>query len=339
VFDRVLRVSCLASICAACSDGGNQPTVTAGLEDSKVAILAVAVATGGEGHGFFDNVITCPRRGVINYLNTPLGRSATFTGCDAGDGVIVDGDAEIRWVTGGDRSSITRIDVAGTLRAHGPAGSESTITALSITGVAFTAPFEPSLSNLIFDPIRITSSGTAVRLDDRAAAGVVFPTAARPIDAIANPSASLEAITPVDAKTIAYGNGMRLARLLFEETLESQRGEHEHVLPCGRVRVVPEPATQLVRLENTWTACDLGGGITVSGTFTQRWTAFENRSGVMSMTIDGQMILGGNVPQITLTRLEWSAASTGTLALLRISGRLIAGESQRPFTFDLVVDD
>ena len=57
------------------------------------------------------------------------------------------------------------------------------------------------------------------------------------------------------------------------------------------------------------------------------------------MSIDGQIILGGNVPQVTLTRLEWSAASTGALAVLRISGRLVAGASQRPFAFDLVVDD
>ena len=333
-----VAVVALTLLSAACN-GSSEPGVVADLEDSKVAILAVAVATGGEGHGFFDNYITCPRRGVINYINTALGRQATFSGCDTGDGVVVDGDAEIRWVTGGDRSRISQITVAGNLRVRNEDGSESIVTELSVSGVSFSSPVEPSVSNLVVAPVRVTSAGRTFALDARAAPTVVFPTTGRSVDAIPNPSSSLDALTTVDTKAIAYGSAMRLARLLLDETLESQRGEHEHLLPCGRVHVVPEPSTQLVRLENTWTSCDLGGGIFVSGTFTQRWTSFDSRSGLLTMVVEGQLVLGGNVPRVALTQLEWSVAATSTAGGIRISGRLVAGASQRPFSFDLVTDD
>ena len=335
---RFCRAAGLLGFVAAC-DGSTDPDATPSLIHSKVAVLAIAVATGGEGHAFFDNFITCPRRGVINYINTPLGRLATVSGCDTGDGVIVDGTAEVRWVSGGDRSRISRLEVVGTLRARGPDGAEVVVDQLTTSGVSFTSPTEPSVLNLIVAPVRVSAAGSAAPLDARASPSNVFAPAGRGIDAIPNPAATLDALTEADLKAIAFGNGMRLARLLFDETLESQRGQHEHQLPCGTIRVSPDPSTQLVRIDNAWSSCDLGGGIFVSGTFSQRWTAFDGPGGRLAMVIEGQPVLGGNVPRVALSRLEWSITALSAPGAVRISGKLVTTSGERPFAFELVTDD
>jgi hypothetical protein len=323
----------------ACNGSSSAPDGAPSLVHSKVAVLAIAVATGGEGHAFFDNFITCPRRGVIDYINTPVGRLGTFSGCDAGDGVIVDGTAEVRWVNGGDRSRIARVEVIGTLRVRGPDGAEVVVDRLSASGVSFTSPTEPAVSNLIVAPVRVSASGTTSSLDARAHPSNVFPATGRGIDAIPNPAGTLDVLTEADLKSIAFGNGMRLARLLFDETLESQRGQHEHQLPCGTIRVSPEPTTQLVRIENAWSACDLGGGIIVSGAFTQRWTVFDGAGGRLAMVIEGQPVLGGNVPRVALSRLEWSITALASPGAVRISGKLVTAFGERTFAFEVVTDD
>jgi hypothetical protein len=333
------RAAGLIAFVAGCGGGGTSPDGAPSLLPSKVAILAIAVATGDEGHAFFDNFITCPRRGVIDYINTPLGRRATFSGCDTGDGVVVDGTAELQWVTGGDRSRMSQVEVVGTLRVRGPDGVEVMMDRLSVSGIVFSAPAEPSVMNLVVARVRVTSATSTAPLDDRASPANVFAPTGRGIDAIPNPSGGLDVLTEADLKSIAYGTGMRLARLLFDETLESQRGEHEHVIACGSTRVIPESTTQLVRLENTWNACDLSGGIVVSGSFVQRWTAFDGASGRLAMTVDGQPILGGNVPRVALTRLEWSITALSSPGAVRISGRLVTASAERMFSFEVITDD
>jgi hypothetical protein len=336
---RLRQATGLIAFVAGCGGSGTSPDGPPSLLPSKVAILAIAVATGGEGHAFFDNFITCPRRGVIDYINTSLGRLATFSGCDSGDGVIVDGTAEFRWVTGGDRSRISQVELAGTLRVRGPDGVEVMMDRLAVSDIVFSAPTEPSVMNLVIARVRVTSEAGTAALDDRASPANVFAPAGRGIDAIPNPSGGLDVLTEADLKAIAYGTAMRLARLLFDETLESQRGEHEHSLACGSTRVIPEPTTQLVRLENAWNACDLTGGIIVSGSFAQRWTTFDGASGRLAMVLEGQPILGGNVPRVALTRLEWSITALSSPGTVRISGRLVTASAERAFSFELVTDD
>lgn len=242
-------------------------------------------------------------------------------------------------MNGGDRSRITRVDVIGTLRVRGPDGAEVVVDQLSASGVSFTSPTEPAVSNLIVAPVRVSASGTTSPLDARAHPSNVFPASGRGIDAIPNPTATLDVLTEADLKSIAFGNGMRLARLLFDETLESQRGQHEHLLPCGTIRVSPEPTTQLVRIENAWSACDLGGGIIVSGAFTQRWTVFDGAGGRLAMVIEGQPVLGGNVPRVALSRLEWSITALASPGAVRISGTLVTASGERSFAVELVTDD
>jgi hypothetical protein len=336
-----LRIgACLAALLApGCSGDGTAPQTAPNLIASKVAVLGVAIATGGEGHSFFDNYIACPRRGVINYVNSPTGRIATVSGCDTGDGVVIDGNTEIRWVSGSDRSRITQIVVSGALRARDATGSEAAVGNVTVTGISFTAPSEPTVLTLVVAPVRVTFDGATAPLESRASPANVFAPTGRGIDAIANPTGSLGALTEVDLKTIAYGTGIRLASLLFGETLESQRGEHDHAIPCGTLHVAPDTSPGLVRLDNSWNSCDLDEGIFVSGTFSQRWTAFDGAAGRLAMVVDGQLVLGGNLPRIALTRLEWSITALSTPNTVRIAGTLVGATGTRSFSFDLLIDD
>jgi hypothetical protein len=329
----------LALITLGCGSGGTSPNVAPNLIASKVAVLGIAIATGGEGHSFFDNYIACPRRGVINYTNSPTGRLATVSGCDVGDGVVIDGNADVRWVSGSDRSAITQIAVTGSLRARDANGDETTVGNVSVTGVSFTTPSEPAVLNLVVAPVLVAVDGATSPLDSRATPANVFAPTGRGIDAIPNPSGSLDALTDVDLKSIAYGAGVRLASLLFGETIESQRGEHDHVIPCGTIHVAPDVTPNLVRLQNSWSSCDLGEGVFVSGAFTQRWTAFDGASGRLSMLVDGQPVIGGNVPRVALTRLEWSITALPTPGTVRIAGTLTSASGTRSFAFDLPIDD
>ena len=50
--------------------------------------------------------------------------------------------------------------------------------------------------------------------------------------------------------------------------------------------------------------------------------------------------MGGGVPRTTLDRLEWGISGVASLpGKARISGRLLAGDQERAFAFELVVDD
>ena len=110
--------SVVVALMTGCSEDNNNPGGPATgsapetvLVASKLAVLAVAVATGPEGRSFFDNFLACPRRGVVNYHNTAAGRRATFSGCNVGDGVTINGTAELRWVgpnLSPDRAQLTR---------------------------------------------------------------------------------------------------------------------------------------------------------------------------------------------------------------------------------------
>ncbi len=64
---------------------------------SKLSVLALTIATGPRDRAFFDNFLPARARGVVDYRETNAGGSATFSGCDLGDGVVVDGMAELRW--------------------------------------------------------------------------------------------------------------------------------------------------------------------------------------------------------------------------------------------------
>src|ERR671913_2519384 len=72
----VLLAGCGSDDDAPSGPSGESPPETA-LVASKLAVLSIATATAREGRSFFDNFLSCPRRGVVNYHNTTAGRRAT----------------------------------------------------------------------------------------------------------------------------------------------------------------------------------------------------------------------------------------------------------------------
>jgi hypothetical protein len=333
-----------ALLLAGCSDGdptGPVDRANAELVGSKLAVVAVAVATGPQGRSFFDNFLPCPRRGVVDYRNTPAGRRATFSGCDLGDGVTVDGDAELRWTSpSADRRQVRRIELEGSLTVAVQGREPVRVERLTVEGISFADPSRPSVDGVELAGLRVTLLGVTTGVDERGAPRRLFQPEGLTVDAIPNPSNSLAALTEADLKRIAFHGAMTLAEVLFGETLEIQRGPHSHQTACGTLGVVPDMATLRPHLEYAWTPCPVGGGLFVAGAFAQDWTELDQRTGRMAMVVQGRATLGGGVPRTTLDRLEWTVSGISTFpANARISGRLVAGGQERAFSFDLVLDD
>ena len=89
----------------------------------------------------------------------------------------------------------------------------------------------------------------------------------------------------------------------------------------------------------SWNACDLRDGLFASGAFPAEWAAFG--TGVpWASVVQGPLTLGGGVPKVTLSCLEWSVSGLGTLpATIRIFGRLVAGAQVRTYSYEVPVDD
>jgi hypothetical protein len=300
------------------------------------------VATGGEGHSFFDNFLPCPRRGVIDYRNSARGRMATFSGCDAGDGIVIDGSAELRWTSaGGDRTRISSIEIVGALRVRDADGTVTDITNATITNIGFAPTSDPgappAVERFQFATARVTVNGQTVTPNELADPVRVFHPALT-IDALG--ASTIDQLTDADTKRIAYHGAMALAGTLFNETLETQRGDHTHTVPCGTTRVTVDRARNLPVLEMNWNACDAGGGLFISGAFTVDWTTFDPTTGALTMRLSGSATFGGGVPRVTLTRLDWSLTGLASLpANARLSMQISDGTRQRTLTADLLLDD
>src|SRR4051812_34386840 len=85
---------------AACQHDTTSPLTTGSIDARVASALSVAgfaVATGGEGHSFFDNHLACLRRGVTTYSNDAAGRIVAFHGCLVAPGVVIDGSGHLAW--------------------------------------------------------------------------------------------------------------------------------------------------------------------------------------------------------------------------------------------------
>jgi hypothetical protein len=340
---RLCRLVTLAALAACGGRASTEPSPTGNVAiASKLATVAVAVATAGEGHSFLDNFLPCPRRGVIDYRNSPRGRLATFSGCDAGDGIVIDGSAELRWTSaGGDRTRIPEIEIVGGLHVRDAAGSVTDIAAATISGITFTAasdPFvPPSVDRFQYASARVVIGGQSATPSEVAAPSRIF----RPsltIDAIG--AVPIDALSDVDLRRLAYHGAMELVGILFNETTETQRGDHTHTLPCGTIRVTVDRVRNLPILDVAWNNCDVGEGLFISGMFTVDWTTIDLNTGALSMGVVGPVTFGGGMPRTTLTRLDWSLTGVSSLpANARITMQIADGTRQRTFVADLVLDD
>ena len=104
-FGKVLGLAAVTLILA-CSDGpvtpdripddssSDLPTAgdALGRAAERVGVMALAIALSEEGRALFDNFVPCVRRGIVDYRNSDKGRRVTFSGCDLGDGVVVEVD-------------------------------------------------------------------------------------------------------------------------------------------------------------------------------------------------------------------------------------------------------
>lgn len=175
---------------------------------SRLSVMTLAVAFAHEGSGALDNFLPCVRRGVINYFNTEAGRHAAFSNCDLGDGIIVNGSGELRWVGLGlstDRQTISKIIWEGELTAAIDGDLRVQISEFEIDATKMQVEFRRGMPDrLQLDSMTVTLLGETIKVDDETLITQLFDTSAMDIDSIPNHSRSLSALTESDMKRLAY---------------------------------------------------------------------------------------------------------------------------------------
>jgi hypothetical protein len=172
--------------------------------------------------------------------------------------------------------------------------------------------------------------------DEASPARVFHPTLT--IDALG--SATIDQLTDADIKRLAYHGALVLAATLFNETLETQRGDHTHTLGCGTTRVTIDRARNLPVLDTDWSACDVGGGMLISGTFTLGWNTFDAATGALSMRLSGSSTFGGGLPRVTVSRVDWTLTGISSFpANAHLTMQISDGTRQRNLSVDLILDD
>lgn len=329
------------------------------LAASRTAIAMVAVAAGGEGSAFLDNFLPCTRRGVISYYNTEQGRMASFSGCDLGAGVTIDGAGELRWA-GPDLptserglfcdvsptpSCETALAWSGTLSVTLAGGSQFRLDGLRIDDLMmepdqglYPEGLDLEIAGLGLAGLDVTAGDETFRVEDSALPGEVFGSAGIDIDAIPNPSGSLDALTSDDLERLAYDPALAMFAFLIDE-VSDVRPDHTHTLECG-TSVVTFDQDQLPLIQNDWSSCETLGAF-LSGTFSIQFgpdTDFNN--GPFTMVVEGNLTLGGGIPKIELVRLEWSAAYSLASGALQITGELETSSGEiRTFDLQAIADD
>ena len=309
---------------------------------SRLPVMTLAVAVARDGRGVLDNSLPCVRRGVINYYNTEAGRHATFSDCDLGDGVSINGSGELRWVGPGlstDRQTISRIIWEGQLTGAIDGDLEVQINEFEIDSIKMQIEFRRGLPDrLQLDSLTVMLLGETMQVEDETIAFQLFDTSAMDINSIPNPSALLSALTESDMKRLAYSQAPFLFSVLINEAMESQRGSHTHEYPCGASAVTQNLEDQTTRIDNTWNNCDLASsGLFMDGTFSLDGNFDEK---LWTLTIEGALTMGGGIPKITIRRYEWTIEGADSiLGQVRISGKIYGEADERSFSFDLIVDD
>ena len=174
---------------------------------------------------------------MINYYNTDGGRHATFSGCDLGDGIIVNGSGELKPVllersreTGKDTITISKIIWEGDLTAVIDGETEIQIDEFALASVLMQINHGKGreFGRMHLDSMTVMFLGETMTVDDATLISQLFDTSAMDIDSIPNPSRSLSALTESDMKRLAYGQAPFLFSFLIHEAMESQRGNYTH---------------------------------------------------------------------------------------------------------------
>jgi hypothetical protein len=298
--------------------------------------IAVTIATGSEGGGPFDNFIGCSRRGVIDYTNTPAGRRATVAGCNLGDSVVVDGDVEVRWVTGGDRAQIRRIELVGPLTVR-VADTARTVSAAVVNDVAFTSGLPPSLGAVRLDQMRVSVFDGTFTPDARGSEVRVFGPFGLTLNSIPGTTGAPPSLSGEDARRIAFQLGTLFLTVLLDE---SGRPPHTHALACGTIDVAPGTTSGENVVHFQLDACDFGHELLVSGDFRMDLARAGTTAGGASYVIVGAMTLGGGVARTVLSGFQWALAlPDGLPGNATIVLTLVEGENRREFGYTVPLDD
>ncbi|MBW3660426.1 MAG: hypothetical protein KY397_02180 [Gemmatimonadetes bacterium] len=335
----------------------------------RVGIAAVAVALGHQGGGFFDNFLPCTRRGLIHYVNSELGRRATFHGCDLGDGVVVDGAAEVRWAGPG-----LRLERGESFCSFIPdpvcAASLELIGSLAVTGEGWSVrverlriddlvigpagtPFVPDMGIWTggsggFESMVVRLAGETIEASDPALPTRVFPPGGA-LEEIAIPGRGVDGLTAADVHRLAWLGLADLARILLDEASDfptrrggsdpPPRAPYVEELSCGTMAVSFEPDTGRPVIEADFRGCDIHG-LLYSGLFRFRWQASGSEPRAAELVVEGSLEISGGVPTVLLRGARWSVETPADLAgTARVSGEMVGEAGRVVFDDRLEVDD
>jgi hypothetical protein len=283
-----------------------------------IAAISFAVATAGQGHSFFDNHLPCVRRGVATYVNSATGRVVYFQGCEIAPGIVVDGAGTLDWSGPGlsptrpifcandETSCLTALRWSGDLHINIGDTAYATLQSFTLSNIVARARTTAPFIGLQSATVSLADTTTAAL--GPATFDALFDTTGMVLSTRPNATGSVASLTDTDLARLTHHLSMRLAAFLLDETLEANRGNHAHTLPCGTTTVTID-ASQLPHLANDWQSCNELGMI-VDGAFTMEWGQFQttgNQLGVIRMDLTGDFRIGGAIPQIHLTSLRWTA--------------------------------
>ena len=175
-----------------------------------------------------------------------------------------------------------------------------------------------------------------MRVEDNTLPSQLFDTSAMDINSIPNPSNSLSALTESDMRRLTYYEVTPWILFLFNEGMESRRGNHTHEGSCSTSVVTQNLEGGTTRIDNTLRHCDFtGSGLFMDGPFSLEGTLDKTPA----IIIEGDLTIGGGVPKTTIRKLEWSSERVNS-SLTRPGQILIAGKvygemDERSFSFDL----
>lgn len=334
-----------ALLLAACGDEDGDPlgpivsTTANQAAGSKLAALAIAIATGSEGAGPLDNFIGCSRRGIINYSNTPTGRQATVVGCNLGDSVVVDGSIEVRWTsTGGARTPISRIELVGPITVR-VADTTRIVPSAIIENISFEGGNQPSLINARLHEVRVTLLGETIEPDRRARFEDVFGPFPLTFNSIPNAADSPAGLTEADARRLALQLGTTFLTILVNES-GTEKPPHQYTIPCGVISVTHNPDGETSLVTFNLSGCDFGNGMLVGGSFAMNEAEADVSDTGGSLVVRGSLTVGGGVPRTTFSAFEWSTSfPDGLPSDAAVTMTLVTGQDRWEYTYTVPVDD
>ena len=311
-----MRRACLGSLAPVCfgllatttgcgdDPAAPEPPGTAGEIQAQAAALIALVPVLGVDAPNLVSAVPCVFRGyILMRLEDPAGaRDVEFVGCELIPGVRLDGTGRVRLpVQFIERSQdLVGVVFAGSVNATTPQASQS-IRSVEITSIFASVPGRrPSLSEV--RSLGVSVDGANVTLTDSALFTRVTDISDRTLTSLR--SSTLSELEARDLERIAVDFGGIMAGVFLNELLETQRGDHRHVLDCGILDVQPIQAVNTTLTWN-WTRCPQNGGLVMDGTYVQTGIP-PFTQGAFAWTLSGDFRLGGAVPRVELDGMDWT---------------------------------